>query len=82
MHGASARLAHDLPLFPHVAARTARHQTVRSGRHSAMDRRHLCEHERKESIMNLNLMRRSRNTPAFPSLIEEFFNEPFVMVAP
>ncbi len=32
--------------------------------------------------MNLNLMRRSRNTPAFPSLIEEFFNEPFVMVAP
>ncbi|MFO0830810.1 MAG: Hsp20/alpha crystallin family protein [Phycisphaerales bacterium] len=32
--------------------------------------------------MNLNLMRRNRTTPGFPSLIEEFFNEPFVMVAP
>jgi HSP20 family protein len=32
--------------------------------------------------MNLNLMRRTRTAPAFPSLIEEFFNEPFVMVAP
>lgn len=32
--------------------------------------------------MNLNLIRRNRTAPAFPSLIEEFFNEPFVMVAP
>ncbi len=32
--------------------------------------------------MTLNLVHRSRGTPSYPSLLEEFLSEPFLMVAP